>query len=270
MIHTKCDRDSIDFSSFNFILSIGAYKEEVLAYSHKELQSLLQKCRWICLHPLNQSYEIGAEEGVIAMLVAMLYASCAHCDEHTLEILKKFDIGYLSAESNFSEEEADEIVQCINNSFTLLLLGRDLFEHKQAQNILALLLLLKPISNIVLYAEEIYLKELDLCYADHLGTAIKNVESIDDYSGIMLYESLLFTGESCLYASSLFAMAAQLKHNSSYLLEIQNAQHYKKIQVKFLEQKNMSGVVGVLQLAETFRTAESYPFWIMRTKEEII
>lgn len=255
------DIEAMDFSSFDFILGLGFLKEEISCIAHKSLQDILSQKKYICLHPLYQSYEIGAEEGVVAMFAYAL--DLAYKLENPY--FKDLDIGYLSAESNFSEEELEEIIGCVQNSErTLFILGRDLFLHQRKTNILALLNTLSPLKNISIFAPF-----QEICSPSFQEP--RDIQEIGDYSGAMLYRSLVEGRQDCLLGSSLFAKVSHLSHEHFYCLGLESQETFEKIKVKFIEQKNMTGVIGLLHLSYSQPNQHNiYPFWRITTHEEQI
>jgi len=105
-----------------------------------------EKAQVIYCHPMedprlqNQvtqfiKYEAGSEEGVVALLAETLIDR-QRAPEELNKILKDLDIGYLSAESNISEEELEQLKLTLwkRRRFTLIV-GADLYDHPQAENI---------------------------------------------------------------------------------------------------------------------------------------
>lgn len=105
-----------------------------------------EKAQVAYLHPLEDGrirnivtsfvkYEVGSEEGVAALLAATLIDR-RRAPEKLLKLIDDLDIGYLSAESNVSEEELEEIKSMLwkRRRFTLIA-GADLYAHPGAENI---------------------------------------------------------------------------------------------------------------------------------------
>jgi len=103
-------------------------------------------CKIVYAHPIedelmqntvtqNMKYEVGTEEGVIALL--------ANAILENVEITKKdraffdgLDLGYLSAESNIGEEEFTFMMKSFTRAKKRsLIIGSDLIAHEKAQNI---------------------------------------------------------------------------------------------------------------------------------------
>lgn len=100
----------------------------------------------VYMHPLEDTlmqnvvtqfvkYEVGTEEGVMAMLAQALLAG-RETNKTTEAFLEGLDDGYLSAESNVGEEELAKVAkQFVRAKAKTLVLGGDLFAHPRAENI---------------------------------------------------------------------------------------------------------------------------------------
>jgi NADH-quinone oxidoreductase subunit G len=88
-------------------------------------------------------YEVGSEEGVIALTVKRLLRD-AKLPDGVRTYLNELDEGYLSAESNVGEEEIEKIAEALERaSNRLIVLGSDLYAHRRAENIARLAALLE-------------------------------------------------------------------------------------------------------------------------------
>ncbi len=101
-----------------------AYKRNraFISYLHPVYDSLLQ-------NTIKQfiNYEVGTEEGVMAMLADTLLAHVVNLD---------LDIGYLSGETNVGEEELEKIATVGKRAKNrTLIIGADLIAHEKAENI---------------------------------------------------------------------------------------------------------------------------------------
>jgi NADH-quinone oxidoreductase subunit G len=80
-------------------------------------------------------YEVGTEEGVIAMLAKTLLEGSDLNDERRT-FFDGLDEGYLCAESNVGDEEFSRIAKsCVRAKQKTLVIGSDVFNHKRAENI---------------------------------------------------------------------------------------------------------------------------------------
>ncbi|WP_187647830.1 NADH-quinone oxidoreductase subunit G [Nitrosophilus labii] len=85
-------------------------------------------------------YEVGTEEGVMAMLANALLSK-EDKENIDKEWFEDLDIGYLSAESNVGEEEIEDVLKRLTRKRRVrakkstLILGEDLYTHPRAENI---------------------------------------------------------------------------------------------------------------------------------------
>ncbi len=141
------------------ILSLGSrlYDDAPMVKFAIATASRRQKAQVIYCHPIedirlqNQvtqfiKYEVGSEEGVLALLASTIIDQ-TNAPKEIVEYLKGLDIGYLSAESNVSEEELDRIKLTLwkRKNFTIIV-GEDLYNHPQAENIAKLLAIIEQYS----------------------------------------------------------------------------------------------------------------------------
>jgi len=81
-------------------------------------------------------YEAGSEEGVMALLASYFVNENSYLDD--------LDIGYLSAESNVSEEELEDIVKrTVRKKRKTIIIGEDILTHQKSENIAKLVALLE-------------------------------------------------------------------------------------------------------------------------------
>ena len=111
------------------------------------------KAEVIYMHPLEDEsiknivtqfvkYEAGSEEGVLALLVSSLI------DKDSDKVLSNLDEGYISAESNVGEEEIEAILNKTKRKKKLsFIVGSDLYNHPQAENIAKILGLIESNSD---------------------------------------------------------------------------------------------------------------------------
>lgn len=115
----------------------------------------------VYMHPLEDTllqntatqfvkYEVGTEEGVMAMLAKTLLAQSDLSDE-IKAFFNELDEGYLCAESNVGDEEFNLIHQTFRRSKRkTLVLGADLLTHVRAENIARLAALIECYSDFSL------------------------------------------------------------------------------------------------------------------------
>lgn len=100
----------------------------------------------IYMHPIEDAslqnsitqfvkYEVGTEEGVLAMLAKILLQNAEH-DEEVAGFFEELDEGYLCAESNVGDDEYGQIEEIVTRAeCKTLVIGSDLLNHKRAENI---------------------------------------------------------------------------------------------------------------------------------------
>ncbi len=121
---------------------------------HINMASKWHRARVAYMHPIEDEelsnivtqfikYEVGSEEGVVALLVDTLLRDI-ELPKNIRAILDELDIGNLSAESNVGEEELEALQKSLikKRGFSLVV-GSDLYAHPRATNIAKLLALLE-------------------------------------------------------------------------------------------------------------------------------
>ncbi len=122
-----------------------------------------EKAEVIYCHPIEDlrlqnlvtrylKYEPGSEEGVIALL-ANLFVDRDRAPKELLKYLNELDIGYLSAESNVSEEEIEGLKAALwkRRGFSFIV-GEDIYNHSRVENIAYLLAAIERFSDFRLFA----------------------------------------------------------------------------------------------------------------------
>ncbi len=121
---------STDNPMVRFALSVAVNRRKsYMAYMHPIEDEMLRN-----LVTQYVKYEVGSEEGVLAMLCEMIV------DESAKETHKAFfddlDIGYVSGESNVGEEELELLKKkLVRRDDPVLVIGADLINHSNAVNI---------------------------------------------------------------------------------------------------------------------------------------
>jgi len=105
-----------------------------------------QGAKVVYMHPLEDAllqntvtqfvkYEVGTEEGVLALLAQTLTAN-SDLGENEKAYMDELDMGYLSAETNVGDDELSSIVkQLVRSKRKTLVVGSDLLAHDRAENI---------------------------------------------------------------------------------------------------------------------------------------
>jgi len=95
-------------------------------------------------------YEAGSEEGVMALLANELLKN-SDVDDATKAFLQNLDLGYLEAESNIGDEELTLMSKSFARSTKrVLVIGSDVFAHKNANNIAKLAALIEKYTDFSL------------------------------------------------------------------------------------------------------------------------
>lgn len=122
----------------------------------------------VYMHPLEDAtllesvtqfvkYEVGTEEGVLALLVQTLVADETLSDEERA-FLEDLDEGYLSAETNVGDDELEELVEAFVASTTkTLVIGSDVLGHERSENIAKLVAMIEKNSafSVLVVAKEV-------------------------------------------------------------------------------------------------------------------
>ena len=101
-----------------------------IVYAHPLEDELLQ-------NTITQlmKYEVGTEEGVIALLANELLKD-VELDSNDREFFDKLDLGYLGAESNVGDDELTHMTKSFKRAENrILILGNDLINHVRSSNI---------------------------------------------------------------------------------------------------------------------------------------
>jgi NADH-quinone oxidoreductase subunit G len=92
-------------------------------------------------------YEVGSEEGLVAMLASLVVSE--EGKEKYRSFFDALDIGYICGESSVGEEEFDEIHQkLLHHEKNVLLIGSDLFNHPRSKNIAKILGIISKYSDL--------------------------------------------------------------------------------------------------------------------------
>ncbi len=130
---------------------------------HITMASKRQSARVAYMHPIEDSrisnivtqfikYEVGSEEGVLALLLSYILSN-KELPAHVSEYIKELDIGNLSAESNVGEEELEKFFKAIEkkNRFTLVI-GSDIYAHPRVAHIAKLVGIIDSYSDFEIIA----------------------------------------------------------------------------------------------------------------------
>jgi len=136
------------------VLGTKIYDDSPTVKYHINMASKWHRARVVYMHPLEDTemknivtqfvkYEVGSEEGVVALLVDTLLRDI-EVPKKIRAFLDDLDIGNLSAESNVGEEELESLRKSLmKKSGFSLVVGSDLYAHPRATQIAKILALLE-------------------------------------------------------------------------------------------------------------------------------
>jgi len=143
------------------VLGTRVKDDAPIVKNHIAMATKRQKAKVIYMHPIEDleiqnlvtkflKYEAGSEEGVVALLLELLTKD-SELPSEVKEFIEELDIGNLSGESSLSEEELNSIKAEFwkKKRFTLVV-GADLYNHPDAQNIAKMVALIEKFSNFKL------------------------------------------------------------------------------------------------------------------------
>lgn len=147
-----------------------------IVYAHPIEDALLQ-------NTVTQfiKYEVGSEEGVMALLANHILANEALSDEDRA-YFDDLDLGYLGAESNVGEEELDFMMQSFSRSQNrVLVVGQDMFAHHRATNIAKLAAVIEKYSDFSLLVIPTNVNTLGVSLINSLDKD-ENVDNVVGYN----------------------------------------------------------------------------------------
>ena len=113
-----------------------------IVYAHPVEDALMQNTITQFL-----KYEVGTEEGVVALLAKYLLRDADLSDEEK-KYFEALDDGYLSAESNIGEDELELMMKSLSRTKNrVLIIGNDIMAHKEAKNIAKLAAMIEKYSD---------------------------------------------------------------------------------------------------------------------------
>lgn len=234
--------------NYDFIVTLGFYNPAILS-----------KCD-VCFYPFLDCecdfyvrYEVGTEDGVVALLLYEFADKGA--DSKLDSFIKSLDYGYLSAESNVSEEELAELKnQIFTRKNPLLIVGEDITHHARKNSILNMLSALKSHSKFEVLCESLpqdFVLESLANLPEHNGCVIFVAQDLNANWG---KSSGDLGANPTLKISREFARAWHLgdKQEIRFALDLQEICAICKLDEKF------SGIIGILSGVRL--ESKSYPF----------
>lgn len=185
-------------------------------------------------------YEVGSEEGVLALLAKELLRD-ETLPEELEDYFNALDEGYLSAESNFGEEEIEEINALYQNSHKpLLVLGENLFTHPRASNIALLAGLIAHFGKA-----KIWMPEPNEVVAQKENFVIPEaIATLKSFDGVVVYKcpSKSKNEEEWLIGSAQFQMAAKVQDGEKIRIAI-NQEVYSRT---FVLDHSLKGTIALM------------------------
>lgn len=214
-------------ASFDFIATFGFYNP-----------IKLPKCD-VCLYPFLDCesdfyirYEVGTEEGVVALLLYELNNGTNPKIKHFVDSL---DYGYLSAETNISEEEIKELKRLLlGHKNPLLLIGDDIMFHPRKQNIINMLGALLEVSGVDIMLENEFIPPI---------YTLESIQDLPENNGCVIYANNSDSNDAILKISKEFARAWKLTNGENISFEMDK----KVINAKCSIDDDFSGIIGILQ-----------------------
>lgn len=242
-MHSTC-------KDFNLIIVIGT----LLSRDDKSLLKEIQTCakngaKVVYLFSMEDKellgsttffsrYEVGSEEGVVALLVKSLLGN--ETIPSALQVyFDDLDEGYVSAESNFGEEEIEEIEALYGASDkVLLVLGRDLSTHPRAHNIARFAGLLARFGKVVV---------VDNKNINDDGLLPDDIDALKSFDGVVTYAcpALYRAEEDLLIGSSQFQMGAKVQDGEKVNIVI-NQEVYPRT---FVLDSSLKGTIALMPKA---------------------
>ena len=234
----------------DYILSIGTF----LSFNNEEIKKTIiqtiekNKASFIYLNPIDNfdlkkyyskltKYEVGSEEGILALL---LYTFVRFSSKRIENYIEELDIGYISAESSAGEEEFEEMYEMsLNKKNKIIILGEDIFTHARIDNIIKICSLIQKYSdfNIVCLS-----KEFQNLLNEYVNMELENIEDVNElnsYNGTLIYP--IKHSKNILIGSNSFAKLVKIKHGDEVLVKFDN----QTLQKTFIIDDNLQGTIAL-------------------------
>ncbi|WP_294961142.1 2Fe-2S iron-sulfur cluster-binding protein [Sulfurimonas sp.] len=186
-------------------------------------------------------YEVGTEEGVIALLANAILQK-ADLSDSERAFFDDLDLGYLDAESNIGDEEIDEMMESFSRTKNrVLIIGNDLMAHSRSSNIAKLAALIEKYSDFSLVVVP---KEVNT-----LGSSlICDLDKDEDISDVVGYNA---KGDFIISFLSLANLAvASLNQQEGTFVNIDNRVLPTNVAVKF-DGYTLNDVASTLGISAT-------------------
>lgn len=168
-------------------------------------------------------YEVGSLSYVLALL----------CKQKDPKKFASLDEGFLSAESCFGEEEACEVINCLDEASKILVPALVKKDKNYAAIAYFLNFLQASTKCEILCADESKIAKSDTFV----------LHPLDDYNGLLVFFADL--GDESLYCSKQFATIAKLKDKDKCLVKTSTLEFETTLRVS----EKLRGTIGVCKLA---------------------
>lgn len=201
-------------------------------------------------------YEVGAEEGVLALL-AKSFLLHVKLPEEVNHYFEAIDDGYISAESNLGEEEIEEIEALYEASKNVVfVLGDDVIRHPRAANIAHLAGLIAKYGKAKLLV--VGAKPEESVQTDK-PCVLEEIEDLKSFDGVVVYQCPAQSKEeeNLVIGSAQFQMAAKVQNGDKINVTI-NQEVYPRT---FVRDDSLKGVIALMPCA---KADSSYPYHVVK------
>ncbi len=206
-------------------------------------------------------YEVGSEEGVLAMLAQEVVSAEAH--KIFADFFESLDMGYISAESSVGEEEIEAVVKKIEASEEpILILGSDIIHHDRSTNIMRIASLMAKHSRIkvIVFSESDKDASIRLVTDQNDFNEIEEVSDLDAYDGSVVYrcnhKSTQDKEDFFLVGSKQFAIAAKIE-DSAMVRFTMDQRTYER---KFKMDEHLKGTIAFNPVFESTEKFNEYRY----------
>lgn len=230
----------------DFLISFGtcfkSNDEKEILESLKSFEN-----QFVFMHPIDNSelksvysqfikYEVGSEEGIVAML---LNAFARNLTPAMTDFIEDLDLGYISAESSAGEEEFEEALEKYEESSNkTLIVGSDIKNHDRFENIVNMLSVLKKYSDFNFLVLD---KEIENKINEINNETIEEVDELNSYDGTVSYFVSNDDYLNNINASLSFSKIAKVENNDEVYVCFDD----KKLKKIFKVDENLSGTVAI-------------------------
>lgn len=193
----------------------------------------------VLINPINYNYkanithfshEVLYDEYVVLLLAYFLI-------DKKQESLSSIDVGYLSSEANFAEEELEAIVRIVRNTRPLFIVGKDFYNSLRSENIFRI---------INLIASEYHVSLLEDKNVSIKKGIDKAQEIHGDLDGLVLYLKDCNSETIKLEISNQFALVGKIQDSDLVKVRFGDKEFIANVFVD----KNLKGLIGMLYIQD--------------------